>query len=116
MERYKAKNVDTDKALEYIEWSRKYQEQQERIETIAVKKFYEGISKGLNIGEEIFRCGNYEKDDQSTYTDGVLDVIYELGKELDIPTQDLRNNFSSVDDICTKLAERIKNPDNVSEQ
>lgn len=24
---YKAKNVDTDKALEHIEWSRKYQDE-----------------------------------------------------------------------------------------
>ena len=45
-----------------------------------------------------------------------MDFIYELGKELDILTQDIRENFTSVDDACAVLAERIKNPDNESEQ
>lgn len=105
---YKAKNVDTDKALEYIEWSRKFQEERENVETTAVKKYYEGVRKGLDIGEEIFQCGNYEKDEEPTYDDGALDVIYELGKELDIFTQDIRDNFSSVDEACAILVERIK--------
>lgn len=109
---YKAKNVDTDKALERIEWSRKYQDEAERLELAKTQKYYEGIRKGLDIGEEIFRCSNYEKEEQSTYEDGALDVIYELGKELDIPTQDLRDNFSSVDEICAELAKRIQETEN----
>ena len=106
---YKAKNVDTDKALKHIEWSRKYQDEAERLEDARVKKYYEGVRKGLDIAEEIFKCSNFEKKEEPTYSDGVLDFVYELGKELDIPTQDLRDNFSSVDDICAKLASEIKN-------
>lgn len=106
---YKAKNVDTDKALEHIEWSRKYQDEAERLENARVKKYYEGVRKGLDIAEEIFKYSNFEKKEELTYSDGVLDFVYELGKELDIPTQDLRDNFSSVDDICAKLASEIKN-------
>lgn len=103
------KNVDTDKALEHIEWNRKYQEEIERLETAKVKKFYEGVREGLNIAEGIFECSNFEKQAvEATFSDGVLEVVYELGKELDIPTQDLRNSFSSVDDICVELAKRIK--------
>ena len=83
---YKAKNVDTDKALEYIEWSRKYQDESERLELAKIQKYYEGVRKGLDV----------------------LSAIYELGKELDIPTQDLRDNFSSVDEICAVLASRIE--------
>lgn len=113
---YKAKNVDTNKALEHIEWSRKYQDEAERLENAKMQKYYEGIRKGLDIAEDIFECSNFEREEEPTYADGVLDTIYELGKELDISTQDLRDNFSSVDDICAVLAERIKNPDNVSEQ
>lgn len=105
---YKAKNVDTDKALEHIEWSRKYQDEAERLENAKIQKYYEGIRKGLDIAEEIFKCSNFEKAEQPTYADGVLDFVYELGKELDISTQDLRENFSSVDDICAKLASEIK--------
>lgn len=111
---YKAKNVDTDKALEHIEWSRKYQEEMERLETAKVKKFYEGVREGLNIAEGIFECSNFEKQAvEATFSDGVLEVVYELGKELDIPTQDLRENFSSVDDICAEFANRIKKRRNI---
>ena len=111
---YKAKNVDTNKALEHIEWSRKYQEEMERLETAKVKKFYEGVREGLNIAEGIFECSNFEKQAvEATFSDGVLEVVYELGKELDIPTQDLRVNFSSVDDICTEFANRINDKHNI---
>lgn len=110
---YKAKNVDTDKALGHIEWSRKYQDEAERLETAKVQKYYEGIRKGLDIAESIFECSNFEKKEEPTYADGVLDFVYELGKELDISTQDLRENFSSVDDICAELANRIKDRNNI---
>lgn len=105
---YKAKNVDTDKALEHIERSRKYQDEAERLELAKVQKYYEGVRKGLDIAEGIFTCANYEKKEEPTYVDGVLGAIYELGKELDVPTQDLRDDFSSVDEICAELAKRIK--------
>lgn len=111
---YKAKNVDTDKALEHIEWRRKYQDECERLENAKTQKYYEGIRKGLDIAEEIFECSNFEKKEEPTYVDGVLDFVYELGKELDIPTQDLRDNFSSVDDICAELAKRIKDGSGLS--
>lgn len=105
---YKAKNVDTNKALEYIEWSRKSQNGAERLKIAEVQKYYEGVRKGLDIAEGIFTCANYEKKEEPTYAEGVLDAIYELGKELDVPTQDLRDNFSSVDEICASVADRIK--------
>lgn len=105
---YKAKNVDTDKALEHIEWSRKYQDEAERLELAKVQKYYEGVRKGLDIAEEIFACANYEKKEEPSFTDGVLETIYEIGKELDVLTQDLRDNFSSVDEICAVLADRVR--------
>ena len=82
---YKAKNVDTDKALEHIEWSRKYQDEAERLALAKTQKYYEGVRKGLDIAEEIFTCANYEKDEEPTYADDVLDVIYEyLRSHIDI--------------------------------
>lgn len=110
---YKAENVDTDKALEHIEWSRKHQDELERLENIATKKYYEGVRKGLDIAEGIFECSNYEKQAaEVTYTDGVLDTLYELAKEIDVKSEDIRNDFKrgnmSLDDACAKLAERIK--------
>lgn len=108
---YKAKNVDTDKALEAIEESRKYQEQASMLRIEKERSFKEGVNKGLDIAEELFQCSNYEKEEEPEYIDGVLEVIYELGKELDIPTQDIRDNFSSVDEACAELAERVRNHD-----
>lgn len=105
---YKAKNVDTDKALEHIKRSRSYQDEAERLEFAKIQKFYEGVRKGLDIAEEIFTCSNFEKKEEPNFNDGVLSAIYELGKELDIPTQDLRDNFSSVDEICASVADRIR--------
>lgn len=107
---YKAKNVDTDKALEAIKESRQYQEQASILRIEKERSFQEGVNKGLDIAEELFQCSNYEKEEPG-YIDGVLKVIYELGKELDIPTQDIRDNFSSVDEACAELVERIKNND-----
>lgn len=108
---YKAKNVDTDKALEAIYDSRKYQEQASILRIEKERSFQEGVNKGLDIAEGLFECSNYEKEEEPRYVDGVLDVIYELGKELDILTQDIRDNFSSVDEACAELAKRVRNHD-----
>ena len=104
---YKAKNVDTDKALEYINDSRRYQQQAETLAITSAQKYHEGIRKGLDIAEEIFTCSNYESK-AGTYQDGVLDVIYELAKELDVESQDIRNSGDSVDGMCAAFADRIR--------
>lgn len=104
---YKAKHVDTDKALAYINSCRTYQDQRENIEYEKVKKFHQGVRKGLDIAEEIFSCSNYEST-EGTYRDGVLSVIYELAKELDVPVQDIRDSGKSVDEMCADFADRIR--------
>lgn len=104
---YKAKNVDTDKALNYINESMRYQQQAETIEITSVQKYHDGIRKGLDIAEEIFTSSNCESKN-GTYQDGVMDVIYELAKELDIFSQDIRESGDSVDEMCATFAERIK--------
>ena len=108
---YKAKNIDTDKTLKEIEESRSYQEKATQMRIEKERSFLEGVNKGLDIAEGLFQCSNYEKEEEPSYVDGVLEVFYELGKELDIPTQDIRDNFSSLDEACAKLAERIRNHD-----
>lgn len=59
---YKAKNVDTEKALKAIsEYRIQYSAKQQK-EMYGVQKYYEGLNKGLDIAENIFECSNYEKD------------------------------------------------------
>lgn len=112
---YKAKDIDTDKALKAIEESRSYQEKATQMRIEKEKSFLEGVNKGLDIAEGLFQCSNYEKDyeneEDHRYVDGILEVIDKLGKKLKIPTYDIKNNFSSVDEVCEELAERIRNQD-----
>lgn len=60
---YKAKHVDTEKALKYIEELRNRFYQESQVEKQMVAKYYSGIQKGLDIAERIFLCSNYEADE-----------------------------------------------------
>lgn len=62
---YKAKNVDTDKALKAIAEARRIQENLVDKEIMKKRAYLEGIYKGLDIAESIFECSNYEKDEVS---------------------------------------------------
>ena len=112
---YKAKNVDTDKALEYINDSRRYQQQAETLAITSAQKYYEGIRKGLDIAEEIFTSINCESK-EGTYLDGVSDVIYELAKELDVKSDELRDELRagrlSLDEACGKFSDSIRDKGN----
>lgn len=62
---YRAKNVDTDKALKAIADARRSQEIRVDKEIAEKRAYLEGINKGLDIAESIFECSNYEKDEVS---------------------------------------------------
>ena len=59
---YKAKNVDTDKALEAIEKARELHIARTETEIKEKRAFLQGLEKGLDIAESIFQCANYEKE------------------------------------------------------
>jgi hypothetical protein len=106
---YKATNIDTDKALKVIDESRAIQERASQLRSEKERSYMEGLNKGLDIAESLFECSNYEKTvKEGTYTDGVCETLYELGKELDVPTQDIRDNMSSVDEACALFADKIR--------
>lgn len=58
---YLAKNVDTEKALDAINEARKIQRIKSDKEIAEKRAYLEGIEKGLDIAESIFKCSNYEK-------------------------------------------------------
>ena len=62
---YRAKNVDTDKALKAIADARRLHEIRMDKEIAEKRAYLEGINKGLDIAESIFECSNYEKDEVS---------------------------------------------------
>lgn len=63
---YKAKNIDTDKALDALYEARKIQEQKINREIAKLNAKLEGIYEGLSIAESIFFCSNYEKKESKT--------------------------------------------------
>lgn len=102
---YKAKQVDTDKALEAISDSRRYQMQATNLQIEKERSFLEGINKGLDIAEELFMCSNYEA---STYEDGVKDTICYLAKELDVLCPDMQESKNAPKKWCEDFAERVR--------
>lgn len=105
---YKAENVDTDKALEYIENCRKGNAEEERIKMISTQKFHEGVSHGLDMAEEIFRRRNYEKQGvPANYNDCVGSAIEEIAKVLDIRTDCIWEAGKDGKDMCAEFAQRI---------
>lgn len=105
---YKAKNVDTDKALNYINYSREYQNNTKAIKLVEIEKYYDGVQKGLDIADEIFTSVNCEAAVTATYEEGVMDVIYQIAKELDVQSQDIRDSGKCLDEMCIDLADRIR--------
>lgn len=105
---YSAINIDTKKALEAIRESREYQINASALRVQKEQAYMEGVNKGLDIAEGLFRCSNYEKEKEPSYTDGIKDAFFEIGKELDIKTLDILESTSSVDEACVLLSGRIR--------
>lgn len=59
---YKAKNIDTDKALEAIKAYRLRKEYDYDRDLYGLKKYYDGLQAGLDFAESLFNCANYEKE------------------------------------------------------
>ena len=58
---YKAKNVDTDKALDALKEARVLWRIRIDVEIKEKQAFLAGVIKGLDIAECLFTCSNYEK-------------------------------------------------------
>ena len=79
---YSAINIDTKKALEAIRESREYQINASALRVQKEQAYMEGVNKGLDIAEGLFRCSNYEKEKEPS--------------------------TSSVDEACVLLSDRIR--------
>lgn len=63
---YKATNIDTDKALEAIESFRRVKSLEHQKELYGIQKYYEGLEKGFDLAERLFKCSAYEKEEPET--------------------------------------------------
>ena len=72
---YKAKNIDTDKALQAIEAYRRRKEYDYDRDLYGVAKYFAGIEGGLDFAESLFECANYEKEKVRTEATDEGDII-----------------------------------------
>lgn len=106
---YKAENVDTDKAMDHIEYCRKADAQKEMIEKASVEKYHEGFREGLDAVERIFVCRNYEKQGTpASYDDCVSDAISKISQSLGIACSDIVESGKTGDEMCSAFADRIR--------
>lgn len=61
---YKAKNVDTDKALDFLDYQLKAYRQLIEVEIKEKQAFLRGLDQGIRIAQQIFQCSNYEKTEK----------------------------------------------------
>lgn len=61
---YKAKNVDTEKALNALDTALKIQRETVEIEIKEKRAYLQGVEKGIEIAQSIFKCSNYEKTEK----------------------------------------------------
>lgn len=106
---YSPKALDTDKMEELFNDLDKYQSRRTNEERIKLDAYYSGYNAALHDCRQSLYCSNYEFDLPESPRESAKNALYELCKELDIQSQDLRDDDKlSIDEMVAKLAERIK--------
>ena len=101
------KETNKEKILEYLKERKRDQDIIATRESEKIIKFHEGVRRGIEMAEAAF--GNLEitEEDSKAYHDGGLHAIYEIVKELDIYSQDIRDKDISLEEKCEQFAIRI---------
>lgn len=94
---YKAENIDTDMFLEGIRTKRNAQREKSIRKKIEADAYFSGYDQACFDIEGMFDCANYEspKVQSRTYRAGANDALYHLCKELNIPAEDLVNDWNT---------------------
>ena len=61
---YKAENIDTDKAIGFLNNCIEYSNNDERLEREKIQEYYRGFRDGIERAKEMFYCCNYEKKER----------------------------------------------------
>ena len=107
---YKAENIDTDMFLEGIRAKRNAQHEKSIRKKIEADAYFSGYDQACFDIEGMFDCANYEspKVQSRTYRAGANDALYYLCKELNIPAEDLVNEWNrELSEITKTLSKRI---------
>lgn len=107
---YTAEHIDTEKFETALDNHKRYQEELQRTAIETANARYEGYCKCLEDVRGMLHCSNYESPEKETaaYKQGANAAFYELCKELDIGSQDIRDMNTSIDEKAALLADRVR--------
>ena len=107
---YGVEIIDMDRFEEELQHQKKYQENLYQQSIDRAKSFYEGYKACLDNVQMLICSSDYEDIEKKTkiYRDGADYALYEICKELDINSQDIREQNISIDQKCSLIAKRIE--------
>lgn len=106
---YCPKNIDIPAYEGYLKSCIASERERHAIAVARAEAHKAGYEEGIGVALEGLRCSNYEKKlDDESYSQGINDFLYELGKELCIGSADLRERNISLDEKAALMAEHIR--------
>ena len=106
---YTPKNLDIPAYSEYLKSCITHQREQFNLEIARVESHKAGFEAGVQEAIQGLQCSNFERDlDPTSYTRGINDLLYELGKELGCGSGDLRDSNLSLDEKAYRMADLIR--------
>ena len=106
---YTPKNLDIPAYSEYLKSCITHQREQLNREIYRGDSYKAGFEAGVQEAIQGLQCSNFERDlDPTSYTRGINDLLYELGKELGCGSGDLRDSNLSLDEKAYRMADLIR--------
>lgn len=107
---YTAEHIDVDKFEDGLHDHRNFQMQEQQMKIETARAFFSGYEKALDDVSGMLHCCNYESKEKQTsaFREGADNALYELCKELDVSSQDIREMDTSIDEKAALLADRIR--------
>lgn len=107
---YIPKNLDIPAFTVYLEDCIKTQKRAHDLDVAKADAYKAGFEAGIHEALQGVRCSNFEREvDPESYTRGVNDLLYELGKELGTGSGGLRDKNISLDEKASLMADLIRN-------
>lgn len=107
---YTPKNLNIPAYSEYLKGCITHQREQSNLEIARVEAYRTGFEAGVQEALQGLQCSNYERElDPESYSRGINDLLYELGKELGCGSGDLRDSNLSLDEKAYRMAGLIRN-------
>ena len=106
---YTPKNLDIPAYSEYLKSCITRQREQFNLEIARAEAYKAGFEAGVQEAIQGLQCSNFERElDPASYSRGINDLLYELGKELGCGSGDLRDINLSLDEKAARMADLIR--------